>query len=59
MQEERFEEPILDLERRIESLSGMGDDIGIRRQREKLERDASDPEIILTVRGVGYRFRER
>ncbi|MBZ5638784.1 MAG: acetyl-CoA carboxylase carboxyltransferase subunit alpha [Acidobacteriia bacterium] len=39
MSEERFEEPILELERRIESLSGMGDDIGTRRQRERLERE--------------------
>jgi acetyl-CoA carboxylase carboxyl transferase subunit alpha len=37
--EERFEDPILELERRIESLSGMGDDIGIRRQRERLEQE--------------------
>ena len=37
--EERFEDPILELEQRIESLSGMGDDIGTRRQRERLERD--------------------
>jgi DNA-binding response OmpR family regulator len=27
--------------------------------REKLERDPADPEYILTVRGVGYRFRDR
>jgi acetyl-CoA carboxylase carboxyl transferase subunit alpha len=37
--EARFEDPILELERRIESLSGMGDDIGIRRERERLERE--------------------
>jgi DNA-binding response OmpR family regulator len=34
-------------------------DVHIRHLREKLERDASDPEVILTVRGVGYRFRDR
>src|SRR6266516_3663130 len=34
-------------------------DVHIRHLREKLERDASEPEIILTVRGVGYRFRDR
>ena len=27
--------------------------------REKLERDAAEPEYILTVRGVGYRFRDK
>ena len=37
MSEDTFEEPILDLERRIEALSGMGDDAGIRQQRERLE----------------------
>ena len=26
--------------------------------REKLERDAKDPEYLCTVRGVGYRFRD-
>ncbi len=36
MGEESFEEPIVELERRIESLSGMGDDLGIQRQREQL-----------------------
>ena len=34
-------------------------DVHIRHLREKLERDAAEPEIILTVRGVGYRFRDR
>ena len=34
-------------------------DVHVRHLREKLERDASEPEIILTVRGVGYRFRDR
>ena len=33
-------------------------DVHVRHLREKLERDPSDPEYILTVRGVGYRFRE-
>ena len=37
--EDNFEAPILDLERRIESLSGMGDDAGIQRQREQLLRE--------------------
>ncbi len=34
-------------------------DVHVRHLREKLERDPGDPEIILTVRGVGYRFRDR
>jgi DNA-binding response OmpR family regulator len=34
-------------------------DVHIRHLREKLERDPHDPEFILTVRGVGYRFRSR
>ena len=34
-------------------------DVHIRHLREKLERDARTPELILTVRGVGYRFRDR
>jgi DNA-binding response OmpR family regulator len=33
-------------------------DVHIRHLREKLERDPSDPELIFTVRGVGYRFRD-
>ncbi len=33
-------------------------DVHIRHLREKLERDAKDPEFIFTVRGVGYRFRD-
>jgi len=33
-------------------------DVHIRHLREKLERDAKDPEYIFTVRGVGYRFRD-
>ena len=31
-------------------------DVHIRHLREKLERDPSDPEFLLTMRGVGYRF---
>jgi DNA-binding response OmpR family regulator len=31
-------------------------DVHIRHLREKLERDSGEPELILTVRGVGYRF---
>lgn len=34
--EDAFEEPILDLERRIEALSGMGDDVSMARKRERL-----------------------
>jgi DNA-binding response OmpR family regulator len=33
-------------------------DVHVRHLREKLERDASEPEFILTVRGAGYRFRD-
>ena len=33
-------------------------DVHVRHLREKLERDAKEPELILTVRGVGYRFRD-
>jgi DNA-binding response OmpR family regulator len=33
-------------------------DVHIRHLREKLERDSGEPELILTVRGVGYRFQE-
>jgi DNA-binding response OmpR family regulator len=33
-------------------------DVHIRHLREKLERDPKEPEFLLTVRGVGYRFRE-
>jgi DNA-binding response OmpR family regulator len=33
-------------------------DVHVRHLREKLERDPSDPDLILTVRGAGYRFRE-
>jgi DNA-binding response OmpR family regulator len=33
-------------------------DVHIRHLREKVERDSRRPEYLLTVRGVGYRFRE-
>jgi len=34
-------------------------DVHIRHLREKLERDPKNPELILTLRGVGYRYRDR
>jgi DNA-binding response OmpR family regulator len=34
-------------------------DVHVRHLREKLEAEPRTPEFILTVRGVGYRFRER
>ena len=34
-------------------------DVHVRHLREKLEGDPRNPEFIFTVRGVGYRFRER
>ena len=34
-------------------------DVHVRHLREKLERDAREPDCIFTVRGVGYRFRDR
>ena len=34
-------------------------DVHVRHLREKLERDAAEPEFIQTVRGVGYRFKDR
>jgi DNA-binding response OmpR family regulator len=50
----------------LESLWGAADyreprtiDVHVRHLREKLEHDAAEPEYILTVRGVGYRFRDR
>jgi DNA-binding response OmpR family regulator len=33
-------------------------DVHIRHLREKVERDPKSPEMLLTVRGVGYRFRD-
>jgi DNA-binding response OmpR family regulator len=33
-------------------------DVHVRHLREKIERDTQDPELILTVRGAGYRFRD-
>jgi DNA-binding response OmpR family regulator len=33
-------------------------DVHVRHLREKLERDPKEPELILTVRSVGYRFRD-
>jgi DNA-binding response OmpR family regulator len=32
-------------------------DVHVRHLREKIERDPSEPEVILTMRGAGYRFR--
>jgi DNA-binding response OmpR family regulator len=50
----------------LESLWGSSDyrdprtiDVHVRHLREKLEHDPKEPELIFTVRGVGYRFRER
>jgi DNA-binding response OmpR family regulator len=34
-------------------------DVHVRHLREKIEQDPREPRLILTVRGVGYRFRER
>jgi len=34
-------------------------DVHVRHLREKIERDAKEPQYIFTVRGVGYRFRDR
>ena len=34
-------------------------DVHVRHLREKLERTPSEPEYLFTVRGVGYRFRDR
>jgi DNA-binding response OmpR family regulator len=34
-------------------------DVHVRHLREKLETDPREPQYILTVRGAGYRFRER
>jgi DNA-binding response OmpR family regulator len=50
----------------LEALWGSSDfrdprtiDVHVRHLREKLETDASEPQFIFTVRGVGYRFRDR
>jgi DNA-binding response OmpR family regulator len=50
----------------LEALWGSSDyrdprtiDVHIRHLREKIEQDAGDPRYLLTVRGAGYRFRER
>ena len=50
----------------LEALWGSSDfrdprtiDVHIRHLREKIERDPGEPEYIFTVRGVGYRFRDR
>ncbi len=50
----------------LERLRGSADyreprtiDVHVRHLREKIELDAREPELILTVRGAGYRFRER
>jgi len=42
LEEDSFEEPILDLERRIEAQSGMGDDVGSREQRESLQQQLEE-----------------
>ena len=34
-------------------------DVHIRHLREKIEADPSNPELILTIRGAGYRFRSQ
>ena len=33
-------------------------DVHIRHLREKIERDARNPEFVFTVRNIGYKFRE-
>jgi len=50
----------------LEALWGSSDfrdprtiDVHIRHLREKIEEDPREPEFIFTVRGVGYRFRDR
>jgi DNA-binding response OmpR family regulator len=50
----------------LEALWGASDyreprtiDVHVRHLREKLEQDPAEPEYLLTVRGVGYRFRDR
>jgi acetyl-CoA carboxylase carboxyl transferase subunit alpha len=39
MDDDKFEDPILELERRVESLSGIGDDLATQRKREQLEEE--------------------
>jgi acetyl-CoA carboxylase carboxyl transferase subunit alpha len=39
MDEDHFEEPILELERRVESLSGIGDDLATQRKRDQLSEE--------------------
>jgi two-component system alkaline phosphatase synthesis response regulator PhoP len=34
-------------------------DVHVRRLRQRIERDDANPELILTVRGVGYKFNDR
>ena len=34
-------------------------DVHVRRLRVRVERDPANPELIVTVRGVGYRFNDR
>ena len=34
-------------------------DVHVRRLRQQIERDDAYPELIVTVRGVGYKFDER
>jgi DNA-binding response OmpR family regulator len=53
-------------QRLLEELWGSSDyrdprtiDVHVRHLREKLESDPSEPQFLLTVRGVGYRFRDR
>jgi DNA-binding response OmpR family regulator len=48
----------------LERLRGSADyreprtiDVHVRHLREKIEQDAAAPELILTIRGAGYRFR--
>jgi len=33
-------------------------DVHVRHLREKIEQESREPELILTVRGAGYRFRD-
>jgi DNA-binding response OmpR family regulator len=49
----------------LERLRGSADyreprtiDVHVRHLREKIEEDAREPELILTVRGAGYRFKD-